>query len=280
MPSPETIEDIEVHLLLEGIFQCYGFDFRNYSRNALKSRMRYCMWEESVNSISALQEKILYDAACWERCLYALSVSVTSMFRDAGFYGVFKEKIIPLLRDYPLIRIWHAGCASGEEVYSVAILLREAGLYERTLIYATDMNAALLDRASAGVYSKEKMQEYSENYRLVAGYGIKGTGSLADYYLPHEDGFVVREELKKNIIWAQHNLVSDSSFNEFQVIFCRNVMIYFNRVLQARVHKLLYESLAPKGMLGLAGKESVKFSPYAECYEQIDPVTKWVRRIG
>lgn len=275
VPRPEIIEDIEVHLLLEGIFQCYGFDFRNYSRNALKSRVRYCMWEERVNSVSALQEKILYEAGCWERCLYAFSVSVTSMFRDARFYLAFKKKVIPLLRNYPLVRIWHAGCASGEEVYSLSILLHEAGLYEQALIYATDMNDTLLGRASAGVYSMEKMKEYGENYRHA-----QGQGALADYYLPHEEGFIFRDELKKNIIWAQHNLVSDGSFNEFQVILCRNVLIYFDHVLQTRVHKLLYESLAPGGMLGLAGRENTRLSPYAACYEEVDAVAKWVRRIG
>ncbi|MDO8414422.1 MAG: protein-glutamate O-methyltransferase CheR [Gallionellaceae bacterium] len=274
-PTTETVEGIEIHLLLDGIFQRYGYDFRNYTRAALKSRVRYCMWEERVNSVSALQEKILYDAGCWERCLYAFSVSVTSMFRDAGFYLAFKEKVVPLLCNYPLVRIWHAGCASGEEVYSISILLHEAGLYEHALIYATDMNASLLGRASAGVYSREKMKEYGENYRQA-----QGKGALADYYLPHEEGFIFRDELKKNIIWAQHNLVSDSSFNEFQVILCCNVLIYFDRVLQTRVHKLLYESLAPGGMLGLAGRESTRFSPYAACYEEMDAIAKWVRRIG
>jgi chemotaxis protein methyltransferase CheR len=232
------------------------------------------MWEEGVVSVSALQERILYDAVCWERCLHFLSVGVTTMFRDAGFYLALKQKVIPLLSHFPLIRIWHAGCASGEEVYSMAILLREAGLYERSLIYATDMNPALLARASGGVYSKEKMKEYNENY-----YGAEGKASLSDYYLPHENGFIFRDELKKNIIWAQHNLATDSSFNEFQVILCRNVLIYFDRVLQARVHKLLYESLALTGILGLAGKETIKFSPFAECFEPIDRVEKWVRRI-
>jgi chemotaxis protein methyltransferase CheR len=274
MSATESIEDIEVQLLLEGIFQRYGFDFRNYTRAALKSRVRYCMWEEGVASVSSLQEKILYDAACWERCLHALSVGVTTMFRDADFYLAFKEKVVPLLRNCPLIRIWHAGCASGEEVYSMAILLREAGLYERSLIYATDMNAALLARASAGVYSKDKMKEYTENY-----YAADGKGSLTDYYLPHENGFIFKDDLKKNIIWAQHNLASDSSFNEFQAILCRNVLIYFDRVLQARVHKLLYESLALSGVLGLAGKETIKFSPFAACFEPIDRVEKWVQRV-
>jgi chemotaxis protein methyltransferase CheR len=274
MYATESIEDIEVELLLEGIYQRYGFDFRNYTRTALKSRLRYCMWEEGVVSVSALQERILYDAVCWERCLHFLSVGVTTMFRDAGFYLALKQKVIPLLSHFPLIRIWHAGCASGEEVYSMAILLREAGLYERSLIYATDMNPALLARASGGVYSKEKMKEYNENY-----YGAEGKASLSDYYLPHENGFIFRDELKKNIIWAQHNLATDSSFNEFQVILCRNVLIYFDRVLQARVHKLLYESLALTGILGLAGKETIKFSPFAECFEPIDRVEKWVRRI-
>ena len=272
--SSDTVENIEIQLLLEGIFQHYGFDFRNYAPTSLKRRVRHYMREENVHTISALQGRVLHDEASMDRFLLALSINVSSIFRDPHFYLAFRDKIIPRLRTYPFIRIWHAGCATGEEVYSIAILLEEAGLYERTRIYATDMNEAILARAADGVFPLGKMKEYADNY-LKAG----GKRALADYYTAQYDRSIFRGGLKKNIVWAQHNLATDGSFNEFHVILCRNVMIYFDRVLQARVHKLLYESLITFGLLGLGDKEAIQFSPYESCYEAVDNVQKWYRKV-
>lgn len=270
----DAVENIEIELLLEGVFQCYGFDFRHYARASLKRRIWHSVDEERVNSVSALQEKLLHDPACMERFLLALSINVTALFRDPGFYLAFREKVLPQLRTYPFIRIWHAGCSTGEEVYSLAILLQEEGLYERTRLYATDMNEVVLARARDGVYPLESMKEYAQNYGKAGG-----RRPLADYYMAQYERAIFQASLKKNIVWSQHNLVTDGSFNEFHVILCRNVLIYFDQTLQARVHKLFYESLITFGMLGLGQKESIRFSPHAACYEELDSTEKWYRKV-
>lgn len=270
----EAIEDIEIRMLLEAVFQYYGFDFRQYATASLKRRIRNCVLYEKTTSVSALQERLLYDRATMERFLQELSINVTAMFRDAGFYRVFREEVLPRLRTYPFIRIWHAGCASGEEVYSLAILLHEAGLYERSRLYATDMNEVVLGQARDGVYPLEKMELYAQKY-LQAG----GSGALSDYYTTQYGRAIFHGSLKKNIVWSQHNLVTDGSFNEFHVILCRNVLIYFDHALQARVHRLLYDSLAPFGMLGLGQRESIRFSGHETCYETLDGIEKWYRKM-
>lgn len=272
--SPDDIESIEIALLLEAVYQRYGFDFRHYAMASLKRRIRHCVYAEKLNTVTALQEKLLYQPACMERFLLALSINVTALFRDAGFYRTFREKIVPRLRTYPFIRIWHAGCSSGEEVYSLAILLHEEGLYERVRFYATDMNEVILARARDGIYPLDRMREYGQNYIRAGGKKV-----LADYYTTQYGRAIFRSSLKKNIIWSQHNLVTDGSFNEFHVILCRNVLIYFNQTLQARVHKLLYESLINFGMLGLGQMESVQFSPYENNYEPWDTLEKWYCKI-
>ena len=270
----EDIENIEIEMMLEAVFQYYGFDFRQYASTSLKRRIRNCVREERVSSVSALQEKLLYNAASMERFLQELSINVTALFRDASFYRSFRERVLPRLRTYPFIRIWHAGCSSGEEVYSLAILLQEEGLYDRARLYATDMNGVLLDHARDGVYPLEKMKIYGQNY-IDAG----GGRTLSDYYTAQYGRAIFHSSLKKNIIWSQHNLVTDGSFNEFHVILCRNVLIYFDHALQARVHRLLYESLASFGMLGLGQMESIKFSERETCYEPLDSREKWYRKV-
>ena len=272
--ASDTLENIELSLLLEGVFQHYGFDFRNYAPSSLKRRVRHYMREESVLTISALQGRLLHDTASMERFLLTLSINVSAIFRDPQFYLTFRDKIIPRLRTYPFIRIWHAGCATGEEVYSIAILLEEAGLYERTRIYATDMNEAILARAADGVYPLGKMKEYADNYTKAGGKRV-----FSDYYTAQYGRSIFRGSLKKNIVWAQHNLATDGSFNEFHVILCRNVMIYFDRVLQARVHNLLYDSLITFGLLGLGDKEAIQFTPQEASYEAVDNVQKWYRKV-
>jgi len=209
-----------------------------------------------------------------ERMLLDLSVNVTSMFRDPNFYRAFRAEVVPLLRTYPFIRVWHAGCSTGEEVYSMAILLKEEGLLERSRVYATDINEVVLAEARAGIFPLEKMQEYTQNY-LRAG----GTRSFSEYYTAAYGGALFSPALRENVVFAQHNLVTDRSFSEFNVILCRNVMIYFDRSLQNRVHELFYESLPTYGILALGSKESLKFSKYEECYEAINQREKIYRKV-
>jgi chemotaxis protein methyltransferase CheR len=210
-----------------------------------------------------------------ERLLLDLSINVTAMFRDPQFYVAFRTKVVPRLRTYPFTRFWVAGCSTGEEVYSLAILLHEEGLHERARIYATDINESVLERARAGVFPLDKMQEYTQNY-IKAG----GVRAFSEYYLAAYDGAQFQRSLVENVVFAQHNLVSDRSFNEFNVIICRNVMIYFDRALQKRVHTLFYESLANLGVLALGQKEAIQFSPYEDRYEELDVVEKLYRKVA
>ena len=186
----------------------------------------------------------------------------------------WEDQVVPTLRTYPFIRVWHAGCATGEEVYSMAILLEEEGLYERSRIYATDINEVVLQKAKAGIFPIDRMQEYTENY-IAAG----GKRSFSDYYVAKYDGALFHPSLTKNVVFSQHNLVTDRSFSEFNVILCRNVLIYFDKTLQARVLTLFYDSLAMFGALALGSKESLRFSPYEECYEQINDREKIYRKV-
>ena len=268
------LERIEIELLLEGIFRHYGFDFRAYAYASIRRRLWKRIEEEGLPSVSALQERVLHEPEMMEKLLLDLSINVTSMFRDPGFYVAFREHVVPLLRTYPFIRIWHAGCATGEEVYSMAILLEEEGLYERSRSYATDINEVVLQKAKSGIFPLDRMQEYTENY-IAAG----GKRSFSDYYIAKYDGALFHPSLTKNVVFSQHNLVTDRSFSEFNVILCRNVLIYFDKTLQARVLTLFYDSLAMFGVLALGSKESLRFSPYEECYEQINGPEKIYRKV-
>ena len=274
-PGQDELEEIELSLLLEGVFRQYGFDFREYAAASLRRRVWRRVHAEGLSTISALQDRLLHDPACMERLLLDLSINVTAMFRDPGFYSAFRRKVVPMLRTYPFTRIWIAGCSTGEEVYSLAILLLEEGLYERTRIYATDINEAVLERARAGVFPLDKMREYTQNY-INAG----GSRPFSEYYLAKYDGAQFQRSLIDNVVFAQHNLVSDRSFNEFNVIVCRNVMIYFDRTLQERVHTLFYESLATFGILGLGHRESIRQSPYEDSYEELEPAEKLYRKVA
>ena len=270
-----SVEDIELELLLEGMFRQYGFDFRNYALSSLRRRVSNFMRQESVGTISLLQDRILHDHLWLERFLYALSVNVSAMFRDPHFYRTFRKEVVPLLRTYPFIRIWLAGVSMGEEVYSLSILLQEEGIYDRCRIYATDINDAVLKKAKEGIYPIELMQTYTNNY-IKAG----GIQAFSDYYTAAYDRVILKSSLRENVVFAQHNLASDSSFNEFQVILCRNVMIYFNTQLQAHVHHLLHQSLVMFGVLGMGAKETLKFSPHEHEYEEIDHASRLYRRIA
>jgi len=270
-----SVEDIELELLLEGIFRQYGFDFRNYALSSLRRRVLNFMRQESISTISLLQDRILHDHLWLERFLYALSVNVSAMFRDPHFYRTLRKEVVPLLRTYPFVRIWLAGVSMGEEVYSLSILLQEEGIYDRCRIYATDINDAVLKKAKEGIYPIELMQTYTNNY-IKAG----GIQAFSDYYTAAYDRVILKSSLRENVVFAQHNLASDSSFNEFQVILCRNVMIYFNRQLQAHVHHLLHQSLVMFGVLGMGAKETLKFSPHEHEYEEIDHASRLYRRIA
>lgn len=268
------LEEIEVRLLTEGIFRHYGFDFRDYSLPSLRRRVWKRVYAEGLSTVSGLQEKVLHDPDCMERLLLDLSINTTAMFRDPSFYLTFRQKIVPLLRTYPFVRIWHAGCSTGEEVYSMAILLQEEGLYDRSRIYATDINEAVLARAKDGIFPLATMQENTGNY--IAG---GGTGTFSGYYTARYDYALFRPSLREHVVFAQHNLVTDASFNHFNVIFCRNVLIYFNSPLQDRVQKLFLDSLEMFGILGLGKKETVRYSAVADCYEEIDAEERLYRRI-
>jgi chemotaxis protein methyltransferase CheR len=279
MPGPPPgysadLERVEIELLLEGIFRQWGFDFRSYAYASIRRRLWKRVEAEKLANLSELQAKVLHDQDAMERLLLDLSVNVTAMFRDPLFYVAFRRDVIPLLRTYPFIRMWHAGCSTGEEVYSMAILLEEAGLYDRARIYATDINDVVLHQARRGIFPLERMQEYTENY-IRAG----GSRSFSEYYTAKYDGALFHQQLVRNVVFAQHNLVTDRSFSEFNVILCRNVLIYFDKDLQNRVHSLFYESLVRLGILCLGSKESLKFSKYEPCYERLDTSEKIYRKV-
>jgi chemotaxis protein methyltransferase CheR len=261
-------------LLLEGLYRAHGFDFRDYSRSSIKRRILELMRSEQLHTVSAFQNKLLHDSGCLERFLLGISVHATAMFRDPSFYLTFRKQVVPLLRTYPTVQIWVAGCSTGEEVYSLAILLQEEQIYSRCRIYATDISQAVLRRAREGIFPLAAMRDYTANYQRAGG-----THEFSDYYKAHYDSVIFSATLKNNIVFSEHNLATDGSFNEFQVILCRNVMIYFNKDLQARVHNLLYESLSMFGVFGLGNKESLKFTPRAAFYEHLNESDKLYRKV-
>jgi chemotaxis protein methyltransferase CheR len=268
------LERLEIELLLGAVFRHYGFDFRSYAYASIRRRLWRRIEAEGLKTVTALQERVLHDPTMMERLLLDLSINVTAMFRDPSFYLAFREKVIPLLRTYPFFRIWHAGCSTGEEVYSMAILLEEEGLYDRARIYATDINEVVVHRARAGIFPLDRMQEYTENY-IRAG----GTRSFSEYYVAKYDGALFSPALQRNVVFSQHNLVTDRSFAEFNVILCRNVLIYFDRTLQMRVHGLFYESLVHLGILCLGSKETLRLSDYEPSYEELSGIDRIYRKV-
>lgn len=273
-PRDHELEDLETEILLEAVYRHYGHDFREYAPASLKRRIAIAMREEKVGTISGLQEKVLHDVASMERFLLTVSINVTSLFRDPDFFLTLRRKVIPMLGTYPFLRVWHAGCSTGEEVYSMAILLEEEGLYDRCRIYATDMNTSVLRQARAGIFPVETVQQGAANYARSGG-----ARSLSEYYTSTEGQAIFRSSLKRNIIFSQHNLAIEGSFNEFHLILCRNVMIYFTKPLQQRVHQLLFQSLSMFGVLGIGSKETLQFTTHEKDYEQLGVGTKLYRRI-
>ena len=271
----DPVQDLEIRLLLQGVYERYGYDFRDYALSSQRRRVRQCLRDEGLATVSALQDRILHDPSAVERLVAALSVSVTSLFRHPGFYRAFRQRAAPILRTYPVVRLWHAGCATGEEVYSMAILLREEGLYDGAQLYATDMNAAALRQATEGTVAVGTLREASSCYVLGGG-----RARLAEYYTVDGARATFDPALRKNVVFAEHNLATDRSFNEFNVIICRNVLIYFNRPLQERVHSLLYGSLGRRGFLGLGNRETIRFTPYEDRYEVVDWADRLYRKIA
>ncbi len=268
-----TIEDIEIDLLLEAIFQCYGYDFRSYTKASIRRRIMHRLGLSGLDNVTRMTERVLRDREFFISLLNDLTVNVTDMFRDPEFYLAFRQEVVPLLKTFPFIKIWHAGCATGEEIYSMAILLEEEGLYDRTIIYATDIDKNVLASARKGIYPISSMRQFSENYRAAGG-----RGSLSDYYTAKYDGAILDQRLKRNIVFADHDLVTDQVFGEMNVILCRNVLIYFDRDLQQRVFRLFFDSLDMGGVLCLGTKESLRYSGLVEAFEPIDERLKIFRK--
>ncbi|MEL7586017.1 MAG: protein-glutamate O-methyltransferase CheR [Prolixibacteraceae bacterium] len=257
--------DIELDLLLQAIQMKYGYDFRNYNKAHLKRRINQRLKMSALNTISELQNKVLWEKDFCQVFLQDLSINVTEMFRDPEFYLAFRKKVISHLKTYAHIKIWHAGCSTGEEVYSLAIMMKEENLLPRVQIYATDINKSVLDTARQGIYSKKEMELYSVNYHAAGG-----KGQLSDYYTAKYGSVLFDKSLSKNIVFADHNLVTDGVFAEVNLIFCRNVLIYFDKFLQNKVLGLFSDSLARRGFLCLGTKESLAFTDLENGFETVD----------
>jgi chemotaxis protein methyltransferase CheR len=267
-------ETIEIELVIEAIYRKYGYDFRDYARASLQRRIRNKLNTSGMKSISEMVHRLLYERTFFESLLLDLTINVTEMFRDPLFYCALREKVIPVLRTYPFFKIWHAGCSTGEEVYSMAILLKEEKLLDNAMIYATDIDNKVLKTAKEGIYPLEKIKEYTLNYQKACGQSL-----FADYYTAKYKAAIMDNSLKKNILFSQHNLVTDGVFGEMHLIICRNVLIYFNKELQNRVFKLFYDSLVRKGMLCLGSKETIKFSAIRDEFQEYDGKEKIYKRI-
>lgn len=279
-PAPgegdEKLEDIEIRLLLEALYRRYHYDFRNYAKASIKRRLRQARDKLGLQTFSALQDRLLHDAAAAGRVLRFLTIQVSDFFRDPDYFRAIREKVVPHLKTYPSLKIWIAGCSAGEELHSFAILFREEGLEKRTLFYATDINQDALDSATRGIYSLDRIKAFSENYQAAGG-----KGSLSDYYTTGYGGAVFDKSLRERVVFSDHSLVTDAVFSEMQLISCRNVMIYFDRDLQDRAVGLFRESLGRGGFLGLGARETLRFSQHADAFADFAPEEKiYQRRAG
>jgi chemotaxis protein methyltransferase CheR len=265
--------DIELHLLLEGIYLRYQHDFRQYATASLRRRLSTALTRFGVATLSGLQERVLRDATAFQELLPFLTVQVSEMFRDPPFFRALREEVVPWLRTFPSLKVWVAGCGNGEEVYALAVLLREEGLLDRTLVYATDVSPQALEAAQAGIYDLERFATFSKNY-LAAG----GRASLSDYYTAAYGAAALDRSLRANIVFTDHSLATDNVFAEVQLVTCRNVLIYFKPELQERSIGLFRESLCHKGFLGLGAGETLRFSTYAQDFEPVLPAVRIYRR--
>lgn len=265
---------LEIDLLLTGMAERYGYDFRNYARASLTRRVRKALQREGLPSVSSLQNKLLHDEVAAMRFVASMSVHTTAMFRDPEIYRALREQVIPMLRTYPFVRIWHAGCSSGEEVYSLAILLEEEGLYDRCRIYATDMSDLIIERARKGVFSLRDMREHTRAYHSAGG-----KQDFSAYYVTDQQSAVFRKSLSRHVIFSQHNLVCDSVFNEFHLIMCRNVLLYFDQTLRERAYQLFDASLSTFGWLVLGKQESLRFSGHDSKFRELNEGLRVYRRL-
>lgn len=266
--------DEDIELLQDDFLELYGYDFTGYARASFKRRLQRLFILGKWTDFSLFRLRLRTDPAYFQTAVIEISVNVTEMFRDPGFYKTLREEVLPVLATYPLIRIWHAGCATGEEVYSLAIMLEEAGVLHKSILYATDINTRALERAKSGIFPDAPLQQYSRNY-LASG----GQRDFSSYYSANYNYVKFSEHLTKRIVFSPHNLVSDYSFNSFQLILCRNVLIYFGRDLQIKVFNLFDKSLEPLGFLALGSKESLRFTPIAPQYKQLENKEKIWRKI-
>jgi len=271
--QPPDNTAIELRLLMEAIYLKYNHDFRDYTGASQKRRVLYALDQLDLPTISALQEKVLRDPALFAQLLQFLTIPVSEMFRDPAYFLALRRQVVPVLHTYPSIKVWVAGCSTGEEVYSLAILLREEGLLERALIYATDINPASLDKARQGIFSLDAVRGFTANYQRAGG-----QRAFSDYYTAAYDAARFDPSLRTNVIFADHSLATDSVFAETQLVSCRNVLIYFNRQLQDRALGLFHESLCHRGFLGLGSKESIDFSAYAERFSALSPLERIYRK--
>jgi chemotaxis protein methyltransferase CheR len=256
--------DIELRMLVEAVYLKYNYDFRNYTGASQKRRVLVAMREMGCTTVSELQSRVLHDPNGFAQLLQYLTIPVTEMFRDPEYFRAVREQVAPFLKTYPSLKIWVAGCSTGEEVYSLAILLKEEGLLERSIIYATDINPKSLETARRGVYPIDRMRLYTENYQKSGG-----KAAFSDYYTAAYGGALFERSLIENVTFADHSLSTDTVFSETHFVSCRNVLIYFNRTLQDRVFGLFHESLCHRGFLGLGSKESIDFSSYAGRFEPL-----------
>ncbi len=256
-------ENIEIELFLQAVYKKYGYDFRNYGKAHIKRRIRHRISVSDLNNISEMTHKVLYDPVFYQEILQDLSITVTEMFRDPEFYNAVRNDVVPVLKTYPFIKIWHAGCATGEEVYSMAIVLMEEGLLKRSQIYATDFNQLALQKAKNGIFPIDRIKEFTQNYQQSGG-----KSSFSDYYNARYESVILNDSLRENIVFADHNLVTDGVFGEMNMIICRNVLIYFDKILQDKVITLFFDSLVPGGFLCLGSKESLRFAEYASKFDK------------
>lgn len=268
------VEDIEVRLLVEAVFLRYGHDFRDYAPASLKRRVLQARREMGADTISSLQDRVLRSPTEFAALLSYLTIPVTEMFRDPGYFLALRRQVVPVLRTYPSIKVWVAGCSTGEEPYSLAIMLHEEGLLERTIFYATDISLASLEKARRGIFPLERMQDFTRNYQEAGG-----AASFSDYYTAGYGGALFDRRLREAITFADHSLATDAVFAETQLVSCRNVLIYFNRQLQDRALGLFHESLSRRGFLGLGSRETLDFSAYAQRFEVVDRGERIYRRL-
>ncbi|KAA0969653.1 protein-glutamate O-methyltransferase CheR [Aureimonas fodinaquatilis] len=271
----DKIEDIEIRLLLEALYHRYHYDFRSYAMSSIRRRLRQAREQWGFATISAIQERVLHHPEMLDDLLRFLTVQVSEMFRDPSYFKAVREKVIPHLRTYPSLKIWIAGCSSGEELYSFVILFREEGLEDRTIFYATDINPDALTHAAAGIYDIERVKLFTENHRQSGG-----KGSLSDYYMTGYNRCILDKSLRRNVVFSDHSLVTDQVFGEMQMVSCRNVMIYFDRNLQDRAVGLFRDTLPRNGFLGLGSKETLRFSTHVESFREFVREEKIYQRIG